>query len=76
MKIDAHPLVVAVALGLLGPGVLLREEEEREEPCEGCPDHDHESEYAPTTAQWEPGEAPDPEEFHRVEIEWLKQTKT
>jgi hypothetical protein len=72
MKIDAHPLVVAVALGLLGPGVLLRDEEEREEPCEGCRDHDLE----PAVSPWEPGPAPDPEEFHRVEIEWLKQTQS
>jgi hypothetical protein len=71
MKIDAHPLVVAVALGLLGPGVLLREDEERDEPCEGCQDHELDT----NISQWEPGPAPDPEEFHRVEIEWLKQTK-
>lgn len=65
MKIDAHPLVVAVALGLLGPGVLIERDEEEDEPCAGC------SESEPK-AEWEPGDAPDPEEFHRVEIEWLK----
>ena len=71
MKLEAHPLVVAVALGLLGPGALVEEDEqESEAPCSGCGD--------PNTAvaEWEPGEAPDPAEFHRVEIEWLKLEKS
>ncbi|MEQ1564595.1 MAG: hypothetical protein ABMA64_03070 [Myxococcota bacterium] len=62
MKFDAHPLVVAVALGLLGPGALV--EEERGEGCDSplrC------------EGEWEPGEAPSADEFHRVELEWLKQ---
>jgi hypothetical protein len=33
MNISAHPLVVAVALGLLGPSVLREDVEER---CEAC----------------------------------------
>ena len=33
MNISAHPLVVAVALGLLGPSVLREDVEER---CESC----------------------------------------
>jgi hypothetical protein len=41
MKVGAHPLVVAVALGLLGPNALAEEREEREErreeiQCEAC----------------------------------------
>jgi hypothetical protein len=66
MKLEAHPLLVAVALGLLGPGVL-EEDDTEEVPCSGCGDDDKNA-----VAEWEPGEAPDPEEFHRVEIEWLK----
>ena len=66
MKLEAHPLVVAVALGLLGPGALVEEDEpDTEAPCSDC-------EGRNSVAEWEPGEAPDPEEFHRVEIEWLK----
>jgi hypothetical protein len=67
MKLEAHPLVVAVALGLLGPGALVEDDEpeDSETSCSGCPNTD-------AVAEWEPGEAPDPDEFHRVEIEWLK----
>lgn len=43
MKVGAHPLLVAVALGLLGPNALAAEsdrnldgEDERSGPCEGC----------------------------------------
>lgn len=39
MKVGAHPLLVAVALGLLGPNALAAEPEEmdaRSGPCEGC----------------------------------------
>lgn len=68
MKLEAHPLVVAVALGLLGPGALVEEDDfDSDAPCSGCDDTN-------TVADWEPGEAPDPEEFHRVEIEWLKRS--
>lgn len=35
MKVVAHPLVVAVALGLLSPTLLAREEE-RERDCPEC----------------------------------------
>lgn len=69
MKLEVHPLVVAVALGLLGPGALVEEDESEEVPCTGCGD-------SHTVTEWEPGEAPDPDEFHRVEIEWLKLEKS
>jgi hypothetical protein len=65
MKLNAHPMVVAVALGLLGPGALLGEDEEA--TCESS------SGPAPTTTGldgWQPGAPPDPEEFHRVAVEW------
>lgn len=75
MKIDAHPLVVAVALGLLGPGVLMERGEEGDDPFTGCGgSEDPCSDDRDTRLEWEPGETPDPEEFHRVEIEWLKLT--
>lgn len=64
MKLDAHPMVVAVALGLLGPGVLF--EEDDEESCATC-GHDPAD---PVAESWEPGPAPDPEEFHRVALLW------
>lgn len=63
MKFDAHPLAVAVALGLLGPGVL--ETEDEHEDTEVADGHTRVVEY-------EPGPMPDPDELHRVEIEWLK----
>lgn len=38
MKLSAHPLIVAAALGLLGPAALAEDEIETEvAPCEGCP---------------------------------------
>jgi hypothetical protein len=68
LSLEAHPLVVAAALGLLGPAALAFEEEEEESaPCAGCPE-------SAVAQEWEPGPAPDPEEFHRVELEWLKST--
>ena len=44
MKVGAHPLLVAVALGLLGPNALAAESERESDrdsdrlsgPCEGC----------------------------------------
>jgi hypothetical protein len=40
MKVAAHPLLVAVALGLLGPGALQAEAAEERRPstgpCDGC----------------------------------------
>ena len=46
MKVAAHPLVVAVALGLVGPGAL-EETGENEttnsrKPCAGCDESSHE----------------------------------
>ena len=68
MKLDAHPLVVAVALGLLGPAALASEDEEDEDVA-------HASSPLPASQHepvWTPGPAPDADEIHRVEIEWLK----
>src|SRR5687767_10765162 len=66
MKVDAHPLLVAVALGLLGPAVLETEDDR----------DDSESmlrlEPSDVPKEWEPGPAPDPEEFHRVELQWTE----
>ena len=87
MKFDAHPLVVAVALGLLGPAVLESEDEQ---------DSEHVTTSSKDTSrvtEYQAGPAPDPDEFrttgpsgpefHQVEIrttgpagpedEWLKQ---
>jgi hypothetical protein len=44
MKVAAHPLVVAVALGLLGPNALAEDDDSRRSasraarpaPCDGC----------------------------------------
>jgi hypothetical protein len=67
MKLDAHPLVVAAAMGLLGPAALSSIGEERE----GA--RVQEAWGAESTEEWFPGESsPDPAELHRVEIEWLK----
>ena len=68
MKLDAHPLVVAVALGLLGPAALASEDEEEGAAHASSPPPGPSSEVA-----WSPGPAPDADEIHRVEIEWLKQ---
>ena len=38
MKIAAHPMVVLVALGLMGPQALA--DTDGDAPCEGCGDHD------------------------------------
>lgn len=35
MKVGAHPMLVAAALGLLGPAAL-EESEDRRQPCVGC----------------------------------------
>lgn len=65
MKLDAHPLVVAVAMGLLNPAALVDVDEDEESRIEQVTE--------------DPGEhwermfpEPDPAELHRVEIEWLK----
>jgi hypothetical protein len=65
MKLDAHPLIVAVALGMLGPGALVDDDGDDTELFSAGEDD--------KVATWEPGPAPSPEEFHRVELEWLKQ---
>jgi hypothetical protein len=62
MKLDAHPLVVAVALGLLGPGALDGDEEE-DPTCASC--DRVEDPYAP-------GDEPDTDEIARVELEWSR----
>lgn len=69
MKVAAHPLVVAVALGLLAPDALEAHPVEKTSPSADCPDaHSH--------SRWEPAEPPSDEELHRVELEWLKTTST
>jgi hypothetical protein len=66
MKVDAHPLLVAVALGLLGPAVLEADDDRDDSDASSMFKIADEAE----TPAWEPGPAPDPEEFHRVELEW------
>ncbi|MCB9689545.1 MAG: hypothetical protein H6735_31195 [Alphaproteobacteria bacterium] len=62
MKLDAHPLVVAVAMGLLNPAALVDVE-----------DDEAIVEHVSADESWEPMfPAPDEAELHRVEIEWLK----
>ncbi len=57
MKVVAHPLIVAAALGLLGPAALADDEpENRRKPCATC---------GPDASR-----APSPEEFARVEAAW------
>jgi hypothetical protein len=100
MKFQAHPLVVAAALGLIGPGALAEEDEpEAEALCGGAgPSRDSVGALAggdstieelaldrlgeplgvapqPEEWTWVPGEAPDAEAFHRVEIAWLKESQ-
>jgi len=57
IKFGAHPMVVAVAMGLLGPSALFDEDESASSQTE------------PTTAEAVP-EAPSPAEFARVEDLW------
>jgi hypothetical protein len=61
MKLDAHPIVVAVALGLLGPVALAAEDEDDEPAAASSP---------PPDQEW--GSEPDTEEIARVELEWSK----
>jgi hypothetical protein len=61
MKLDAHPLVVAVALGLLGPSALASEEDEESPAAACCP---------PPADDGAFGDEPDTEEIARVEREW------
>ena len=75
MKVDAHPLLVAVALGLLGPAVLETEDDRDDsETSLFLKTSDLELGESPTN-DWDPGMAPDAAELHRVEIEWLKVTR-
>jgi len=63
MKLDAHPLVVAVALGLLGPVALADEDEEETAAAACCP---------PPADEFAMGDEPDTDEIARVELEWAK----
>ncbi|MBX2797673.1 MAG: hypothetical protein KTR31_08400 [Myxococcales bacterium] len=62
MKVVAHPLVVAVALGLLAPPALEEVASESPRPCVDCDDD------GKTVSKWEPTAEPSAEEFHRVEL--------
>jgi len=59
MKFDAHPMVVAVALGLLGPVALASEDEEEAETTASC---------LPTADGT--ADEPDTDEIARVELAW------
>lgn len=73
MKFEAHPLVVAAALGLIGPGALIEDLDE---------DSEDQPERIVEVDGWEPDfgfgdlQAPAADEFHRVELEWLKLEKS
>lgn len=72
MKVAAHPLVVAVALGMLGPGALeatLDDREDRDD-CRTC------STEGEVVVAGESMVIPSAEEFQAVEIAWLKSTAT
>ena len=69
MKVDAHPLLVAVALGLLGPAVL-ETEDDRDDSETSLTLKTGDLELGETTHDWDPGHAPDAAELHRVELEW------
>ena len=72
MKVAAHPLVVAVALGLLAPDALESyTPDTKPSPCIDCDEAKADSEQE---TAWQPSEAPSAEEFHRVEVAWLKAT--
>ena len=89
MKFEAHPLVVAAALGLVGPGALMEDDDDPDsgewhlDPATLAGEPKAERDLAQAAIPmpgvgdqgewtWAPGEAPDPEDFHRVEIAWLK----
>jgi hypothetical protein len=63
MKLDAHPIVVAVALGLLGPVALAEEEDDESAAAACCP---------PPTDDHAFGDEPDTDEIARVEQEWAR----
>ena len=68
---------VAVALGLVAPDTLeAQTPEPTSVPCEGC-DGSYTEAFVETPAYEEfVAEAPTAEEFHRVELEWLKATQS
>lgn len=85
MKVAAHPLVVAVALGLLGPSVLSESSDDRSEsrsvrsveapsPPTHLLDLDHVVGAGPSDAPIVVGMSalPDAHEFERVELAWLQ----
>lgn len=78
MKIAAHPLVVAAALGLLGPKALEGLVED-DGPCLGCPSEDQDdNDAAPADGFGQLDEtlftieAPSLEEVARIEDAWRK----
>lgn len=74
MKIGAHPLLVAVALGLLGPNALAREREEDELLPDGglrFVDAAPDELVVPGFEADRMDEGASAEEFARVEAEWL-----
>ena len=76
MKVVAHPLVVAVALGLLGPTALAQEEREDSAPdCADCGEdanHMVMSDLGMSDLAMSELAAPEEGEWHRVEQAWLE----
>jgi len=88
MKVSAHPMMVAVALGLLGPASLAMAADDAEpRPCEDCDDEGtstplfdlrlseatHEVDMAPTsTAYWEEVHAPSEADRAAVAAAWAE----
>lgn len=75
MKVAAHPLVVAAALGLLGPEALEGLGEEEEAPCVGCSSEDSSNppdDLGRVEQTLFTVEAPSNEEMARVEDAWRK----
>lgn len=70
MKVAAHPMVVAVALGLLGPTALA--EEERRERTPECSDCGSDAREAAVLEMSELAPSVDEGEWHRVEQAWLE----
>lgn len=71
MKVVAHPMVVAVALGLLGPTALAQEEREDAAPdCASCGEDSNHF----MMSELDMSELAEPEEgeWHRVEQAWLE----
>lgn len=72
MKVVAHPVVVAAALGLLGPEALegLEESAPSEPTCVDCDEPDPERLVAALDDTWFTVEAPSPEDVARVDLAW------